>query len=284
VRRDGERPRNFVFARKHLPCTFKRTAIYELRGDLTDPNAAIEVCEIQEVESSGDTAYTALVPLSQDRYLLSWYSSPVDQEPPWLEGQFSPSDIWLADVDFRNAPADCVHPVSEQPCPPAPLPAGTQVFDVTGEHLLTLAPVIWPAEAVSFTAQVAVHGSSLDFTLQPLDGLTKEPVGSAWQVTNVPIAADGSFRVEFGDRSLPAPAYPLFDDPFLVLLDFALTGKTISADAFCGSVSGDAQVVRESDIIHLAGSTFGAARITGTAFPEPIGSCADLGIPGSGNP
>ena len=40
VRRANGRTRNFVFARKHLPCTFKRTAVYELRGDLTDPGAA----------------------------------------------------------------------------------------------------------------------------------------------------------------------------------------------------------------------------------------------------
>ena len=39
VRRAHGRVRNFVFARKHLPCTFKRTAIYELRGDLADPGA-----------------------------------------------------------------------------------------------------------------------------------------------------------------------------------------------------------------------------------------------------
>jgi hypothetical protein len=39
ARRPGTE-RSFVFARKHLPCTFKRTAIYELRGDLTDPERA----------------------------------------------------------------------------------------------------------------------------------------------------------------------------------------------------------------------------------------------------
>ena len=93
-----------MFARKHLPCTFKRTAIYELRGDLADPSAPIEVCEIQEVKSSGDTAYTSLAPLTQNRYLLAWYSSAVDQELPWFEGISSPSDIWLADVDFARAP------------------------------------------------------------------------------------------------------------------------------------------------------------------------------------
>ena len=113
VRRAHGRMRSFVFARKHLPCTFKRTAIYELRGDLADPGAAIEVCEIQELKSSGDTAYTALAPLSRNRYLLSWYSSPVDQELPWFQGISSPSDIWLADVDFSRAPAACVHSAAE---------------------------------------------------------------------------------------------------------------------------------------------------------------------------
>ena len=78
VRRNGAQVRNFVFARKHLPCTFKRTAAYELRGDLTDPTAPIEVCEIQELKSEGDTAYTALAPIGGDRYLLSWYSSAVE--------------------------------------------------------------------------------------------------------------------------------------------------------------------------------------------------------------
>jgi hypothetical protein len=85
VRRKNGRVRNFVFARKHLPCTRKRTAIYELRGDLSDANAPIEVCEIQELSSSGDTAYTSLAPLSRNRSLLAWYSSPVDQDLPWFE-------------------------------------------------------------------------------------------------------------------------------------------------------------------------------------------------------
>src|SRR4029434_8128356 len=70
VRRAHGRVRSFVFARKHLPCTFKRTAIYELRGDLTDPGAAIEVCEIQELKSSGDTAYTSLAPPAPARARL----------------------------------------------------------------------------------------------------------------------------------------------------------------------------------------------------------------------
>jgi hypothetical protein len=276
VRRNGNAIRNFVFARKHLPCTFKRTAAYELRGDLTDPTAPIEVCEIQELKSEGDTAYTALAPIGGERYLLSWYSSAVNQELPWLEGQFSPSDIWLATVDFSQAPAACVHPQPKRACPLAALPPSSGAFDVTGQYLLTIGPVIWPAQALYFTATVAVHGSSLDFTLQPLDGTTYAPVGDAWNVPDVSLEVDGSFTVSFGERPLPAAAYPLFDDPFLTLGDFTLIGKTTSKDAFCGSVSGYAQVLlppRVSDRLRLEGSTFGATRITGDTLPAPVSSC-----------
>jgi hypothetical protein len=275
VRRANGRVRSFVFARKHLPCTFKRTAIYELRGDLTDPSAAIEVCEIQELKSSGDTAYTSLAPLSRNRSLLAWYSSPVDQELPWFQGISSPSDIWLADVDFSRAPAGCVPPPPEHGCEPPPLPADTRAFDVTGAHLLTVAPVIWPAQILSFRADVQVHGTSLDLTLQPLDGMSKVPVGAPWTATDVAISADGRFSADFGTQPVPSEAYPLLNDPFLTVNEFVLSGVTTSSDGFCGSVAGYAQVYgsEPSDRIRLEGSTFGAVRMTGDALPTPVTTC-----------
>jgi hypothetical protein len=275
VRRAGGRVRSFVFARKHLPCTFKRTAIYELRGDLADPAAPIEVCEIQELESSGDTAYTSLAPLGRDRSLLAWYSSAVDRELPWFEGISSPSDIWVANVDFGRAPSGCAHPPPEHVCEPPPLPAGTAALDVTGSHLLTVAPVIWPAQVLSFRADVQVHGTSLDLALQPLDGVSKVPVGAAWTATGVALAADGRFTADFATRPVPPEAYPLLDDPYLAVHEFVLDGATTSPDGFCGSVSGYAQVLgmHPSDRIRLEGSTFGAVRITGDGLPVPVAAC-----------
>ena len=277
VRSSAAQPRSFVFARKHLPCTFKRTAIYELRGDLADPNAAVEVCEIQEVNSSGDTAYTALAPLTDGRYLLSWYSSDVNQELPWFQGISSPSDIWLATIDFAQAPETCTHPAPKRACEPPPLPSGTTRLDVSGSYLLTLAPVIWPAQTLLFRADVAVHGATLDLTLQPLDRSTTLPVGAAWTATDVAIAADGTFTADFGTRAVPVQAYPLLNDPFLTVNQFTVTGATTSNDSFCGFVGGYGQVfgVEPSDRVRLEGSTFGAVRITGAILPAPIGSCSD---------
>jgi hypothetical protein len=275
VRRANGRMRNFVFARKHLPCTFKRTAIYELRGDLADPGAPIEVCEIQDLKSSGDTAYTSLAPLSRNRSLLAWYSSPVAQELPWFQGISSPSDIWLADVDFTRAPAGCVHPPPKRGCEPPPLPAGTMAFDVTGSHLLTLAPVIWPAQILSFRADVRVHGASLDLSLQPLDDVSKSPVGEPWLATNAAISADGRFTAGFSTQPVPLQAYRLLGDPLLTVNEFDLTGVTTSSDGFCGFVGGYAQVfgTQPSDRTRLEGSTFGAVRITGDALPTALATC-----------
>jgi hypothetical protein len=275
VRRARGRRRSFVFARKHLPCTFKRTAIYELRGDLADPAAAIEVCEIQELRSSGDTAYTSLARLSRNRSLLAWYSSPVDQELPWFQGISSPSDIWLADVSFKRAPAACDPPPPEHGCEPPPLPADTGAVDITGGHLLTLAPVIWPAQTLFFRADVQVHGASLDLALQPLDGVSKVPVGAPWTTTDVAISADGRFTADFGTQAVPVEAYPLLSDPFLTVNEFVLSAATTSRDRFCGSVSGYGQVfgTQPSDRIRLEGSTFGAVRIIGDALPAPVTTC-----------
>ncbi len=275
LRPNGTQTRSFVFARKHLPCTYKRTTAYELRGDLSDPAAPIEVCEIEDLKSSGDTAYTAVVPLSASTSLLSWYSSHVDRDIPWLEGQFTPSDIWLATIDFDQAPTTCTHPPAKRACIPPPLPPGNANFAISGEHYLVLAPVIWPAQSLYLRASVALNGATLDLSLQPLDAMTKEPVGTAWSAPNVVVAADGSFDASLGMQPVPGPSFPLLDDPFLQLGEFHLIGKATSADGFCGYATGFAQVLGSSvaDQIRLEGSTFGAVRINGGSLPVVNPSC-----------
>ena len=92
--------RQIVIARKHLPDGRKRTAVYELNGDLTDPGASVDLVELAELKSAGDTSYVGVLPLENNQYLVSWYSSTLADDPIWLEGMVAPSDIWLAWLDF----------------------------------------------------------------------------------------------------------------------------------------------------------------------------------------
>src|SRR4029450_5193242 len=103
------------------------------------------------------------------------------------------------------------------------------------------APVIWPAQILSFRADTQVHGTRLALTLQPLDGVSKLPVGAPWTATEVAIAGDGRFTAVSDPRPVPVEAYPLLNDPFLTVNEFVLSGATTSSDGFCGSVAGYAQ-------------------------------------------
>ena len=135
--------------------------------------------------------------------------------------------------------------------------------------------MIWPAQVLSFRADARVAGTRLDLSLQPLDGVSRAPVGAPWTATNVSISPDGRFTAAFGTQPVPVEAYPLLGDPLLTVNEFVLTGATISNDGFCGSVSGYGQVfgAEPSDRIRLEGSTFGAVRITDDTLPSPVSAC-----------
>jgi hypothetical protein len=261
----------FVVARKHLPCTFKRTAVYELRGDLADPSADVRVCEVEELPSAGDTAYTALAPLGGDRWLLSWYSStiPASGDVPWLEGMYTPSDIWLATLDLGEAPDACHPPPEDAGCPAVDVPEGDPSALRSGAYVAAIAPVIWPEQTLSFAATVTATAGALDLALQPLDAVTGDPVGAPW-TASATVGADGRFTAAFPVVSVPEETFPLLADPFLTLHDLVLDG-VVTVDGLCGAVDGVAQVlgVSPSDAIHLSGSTFGLVPVGS----DPVASC-----------
>jgi hypothetical protein len=94
--------RLFVIARKHFlePENRKRTAIYELTGDLDGGDLAI--AERGELPSAGDTAYAGVAPIDRDRVLVTWYSSPVAADDSWIVGALGPTDIWQATIDLSQ--------------------------------------------------------------------------------------------------------------------------------------------------------------------------------------
>jgi hypothetical protein len=94
--------RLFVIARKHLKGEGirKRTVLYELRGDLE--RGPLRIVEHGELPSAGDTSYAGVAPLGGSRFLVSWYSSPPEQDPSWLVGFGGRTDIWTAVIDLSR--------------------------------------------------------------------------------------------------------------------------------------------------------------------------------------
>jgi hypothetical protein len=273
----GGTTRNVIAARKHLPCTYKRTAVYELRGDLTDPSAPITVCEIEELRSAGDTAYTAFAALDGDTFRMSWYSSmlPSSGDVAWLQATYSPSDIWLANLDLSKITSSCHPPAAKKACDPPPLASGDPSNGVGGDYLWTVAPVIDPASPLLFRASLTFHGSSMDLLLQPLDPASLMAVGASWTTSGVNIHDDGTFLATFSKEDLPEEAFPLLNDPFLSLNELAFSGVLSARGFLCGSLTGSAQVfgISKSDQIDLRGSTFGAVAISGSEWPAPVATC-----------
>lgn len=94
--------RLFVIAREHLhgPGIRKRTALYEITGKLE--GGPIGIHKWGEFPSAGDTSYAGVVPLGGARFLVSWYSSPLQGDPSWLAGFSGPTNIWEATIDLSH--------------------------------------------------------------------------------------------------------------------------------------------------------------------------------------
>ena len=138
------------------------------------PAAPIEVCEIQEVQElrrHGVYLARAARPGPLPACLVQQRGRP---------GSAVAGGAFLAERHLARrhrlspGPHGLRAPRPKRACEPPPLPAGTAAFDVSGAHLLTLAPVIWPAQPVFFRPTSSVHGTSLDLTLQPLDRVDQD--------------------------------------------------------------------------------------------------------------
>ncbi len=270
--------RTFVVARKHLACTRKRTAIYEIRGDLADPHSQIRLFEVAELPSNGDTSYASVAPIpgKHGQFVVAWYSTPLGVDIPWLPAQFAPSSILAATLDFRKYdPSIAVKVGPDARCPSQPLPKAARA-DVQGPFLLSVGPTFFPELPAVFLAQATTDGPKLTLALQAVDQNallgTGElvPVGDPFVGTGT-VNGKGRFSIDFGDPTIPFAAYPLGTSGdggagiTFLLRGFRLDGVTTSGDAFCGNVSGDVVVQGEGIIppntrLLFEGSTFGASR------------------------
>ncbi len=154
----------------------------------------------------------------------------------------------------------------------------SSVQNVTGTFLVAVHAGFETSNDPAYYMQMIVNWTLTDGDQVTLDGTytplcvnsscteMRTPIPPAW--TNVaPVAADGTFSQRL-QGTLPGGANPLSgtQQP----MDGTLQGAIISADAVCGSVTGTVAG------LDLAGSTFGAIRITDTTpanLPPPVANC-----------
>jgi hypothetical protein len=97
--------RLWVVARKHFiePEDRKRTTLFEITGNLD--GGPIDIREVGDVPSAGDTAYAGAADVDANHVLITWYSSSIPADEPWARAILEASDIWQAQLDMRYMPA-----------------------------------------------------------------------------------------------------------------------------------------------------------------------------------
>ena len=70
----------------------KRTALYEVRLD--------GLLYLTDLPSAGDTSYEGVI-LDGDTAYISYYTSPIKKDYPWIFGMLSPSQVRMAKVDLQ---------------------------------------------------------------------------------------------------------------------------------------------------------------------------------------
>ena len=78
----------------------KRCSLWRVHPD------ALEVEWVLDLPSSGDTCFASILPEGEDRWSVWNYSSPLDEDPTWLQGQYGTTQIYTIDLMFGEYTAD----------------------------------------------------------------------------------------------------------------------------------------------------------------------------------
>jgi len=116
---------------------------------------------------------------------------------------------------------------------------------------------------IDYTA-VTENTGTWDWSAQPLDYKTLEPVGSPLTAQDVAVNSNGTSDVPF-IGVLPARANPVTNTD--VDIDAVVHAQIRSHDFLCGTLDG------QGGSISLDGSTFGGSRVTGSTLPPAVIRC-----------
>jgi hypothetical protein len=144
--------------------------------------------------------------------------------------------------------------------------------DITGDFFMVARPDLPEDRFFSFRAVNMFHAvtentGTFDWEAIALDWQTFEPVGEPFTNTAVPVASDATADMPLigqldGRANSVSGSTVTFNDTVVHV-------TLVTDDFICGTLTGDASG------FPLAGSTFGAVRITGDTLPPGIARCED---------
>jgi hypothetical protein len=153
--------------------------------------------------------------------------------------------------------------------PDAPILA--QIPDITGRFLVGMAGSPQPDTPFHFISVNVMTDNgdgtaTLQMTLTPLTIAERTLVGDPYAFPATQVSMTGEFVGEVTKAVIPAPADPILGAD-LTIEPFTATGTIVSEDVFCGDAAGWLTSPLSRD---LAGSTFGAIRVSETAIGDEL--------------
>jgi hypothetical protein len=150
----------------------------------------------------------------------------------------------------------------------------SQPVDISGEFLLSISVSISPDTPLRFRcATELVANAALDLQCTPLTVAGGSDIGDPLGQDDIPVEFDGSF-VAVIVGTVPGDANPISGSDIVTSdAGLMLSGRSCSADDFCGTVAGTITMPFEGPI----DGTFAAVRIApgleGDDLPEPVFAC-----------
>jgi hypothetical protein len=142
--------------------------------------------------------------------------------------------------------------------------------DINGDFFLVARAPLPEDKFFNFRGTFVFHPvtentGEYDWSSTALDWQTFEPVGQTFVADNVQVSSDATADMPLvGDLDGRANSV---SGSMVTFNDTVVHVTIVNADFMCGTLTGDASG------FPLAGSTFGAVRITGDTLPAPIHNC-----------
>ena len=148
--------------------------------------------------------------------------------------------------------------------------------DASGTYMIAVLTPLDQSKYLLMQADVEMAdidaSPTIKMVLTPLSVAERAPVGTPIETEAVPVNADGSFELPFGNVAVTGEANPISGGD--IEADLTLKGQIRQSDYICGDIVGD---LLQPTSFNLKGTTVGLVRVDNADFEgiEPSLACPE---------